>query len=119
LNEAGKDNPTLLEIVLRACANAGNQGWKTVIVSFIVGRFGRDESWARMNPRRYVSLFLLIIVAALLTACHGNPNVRKQKYLESGKRFSAEGKYREAAIQYLNALKVDSDFSAAHYELEL
>jgi tetratricopeptide (TPR) repeat protein len=58
-----------------------------------------------------------MIVAALLTACHGNPNVRKQKYLESGRRYSAEGKYREAAIQYLNALKVDSDFSAAHYEL--
>jgi tetratricopeptide (TPR) repeat protein len=43
--------------------------------------------------------------------------VRKQKYLESGKRYSAEGKYREAAIQYLNALKVDKSFAEAHYEL--
>ncbi len=40
-----------------------------------------------------------------------------QKYLESGRRFSSDGKYREAAIQYLNALKVDDDFAEAHYEL--
>ena len=31
--------------------------------------------------------------------------------------ISAEGKYREAAIQYLNALKVDKNFADAHYEL--
>lgn len=80
-------------------------------------RVRRNESWAQVNPRKHYSLVLLMIVAALLTACHGNPNVRKQKYLESGKRYSAEGKYREAAIQYLNALKVDNDFSAANYEL--
>ena len=55
--------------------------------------------------------------AALLAGCHGDPNVRKQKYLESGERYSAEGKYREAAIQYLNALKVDKNFADAHYAL--
>jgi Tfp pilus assembly protein PilF len=52
-----------------------------------------------------------------VAGCHGNPGARKQKYLESGRRFSAEGKYREAAIQFMNALKVDGDFTEAHYEL--
>ncbi len=60
---------------------------------------------------------MLIAVVALLAGCHGDPNVRKHKYLESGERYSAEGKYREAAIQYLNALKVDKNFADAHYAL--
>jgi tetratricopeptide (TPR) repeat protein len=52
-----------------------------------------------------------------MAGCHRDPNVRKQKYLESGNRFSAQSKYREAAIQYLNALKVDKSFPDAHYAL--
>lgn len=62
-------------------------------------------------------MIALIAVAALFAGCHGDPNVRKQKYLESGERYSAQGKYREAAIQYLNALKVDKNFADAHYAL--
>ena len=70
-----------------------------------------------MNRRRSLWVVMLFVAAALLAGCHGDPNVRKQKYLESGKRYSAEGKYREAAIQYLNALKVDKNYPDAHYEL--
>ncbi|MDR3735799.1 MAG: tetratricopeptide repeat protein, partial [Acidobacteriaceae bacterium] len=65
----------------------------------------------------YLSVGALLIAVTLLAGCHGNPNVRKQKYMESGRRFSSEGKYREAAIQFLNALKVDKDYPDAHYEL--
>jgi tetratricopeptide (TPR) repeat protein len=53
----------------------------------------------------------------LLAGCHGDPNVRKQKYFESGKRYSAQGKYKEAAIQFANAVKIDKAFGDAHYEL--
>ena len=63
-----------------------------------------------MNRRGAFGLVMFLVAAALLAGCHGDPNVRKQKYLESGKRYSAEGKYREAAIQFLNALKVDKDY---------
>ena len=52
-----------------------------------------------------------------MAGCHRDPNVRKQKYLESGNRYSEQGKYREAAIQYMNALKVDKSFPEAHYAL--
>jgi Tfp pilus assembly protein PilF len=55
--------------------------------------------------------------AALLAGCHGDPNVRKQKYLQSGERYSAKGKYREAAIQFSNALKIDKSYADAHYAL--
>src|SRR5579884_1045005 len=52
-----------------------------------------------------------------LCGCRHDPNVQKQKYLESGKRYEKDGKYREAAIQFSNALKVDKNFAPAHYEL--
>ncbi len=58
------------------------------------------------------------VVALLgLAGCKHDPNVQKQKYFESGQRYEKEGKLREAAIQFSNALKVDRNYSAAHYEL--
>ena len=43
----------------------------------------------------------------------------KQKYLESGQRYFDKGQYREAAIQFQNAIQVDSRFADAHYKLAL
>jgi|CZLA01.1.fsa_nt_gi tetratricopeptide (TPR) repeat protein len=59
------------------------------------------------------------VLAALLTGCSRDPNVRKQKYLESGQRYFDKGQYREAAIQFENAIQVDSRFADAHYKLAL
>lgn len=70
-----------------------------------------------MNRQRFISGIILVIAVSLLAGCRGNPNVRKQRYLESGKRFSEDGKLREATIQFLNALKVDDDFADAHFQL--
>lgn len=62
--------------------------------------------------------FAAVSLALVLTAgCSRDPNVRKQKYLQSGKRYEESGKYKEASIQFLNALKVDKNFADAHYEL--
>src|SRR5271166_266555 len=69
---------------------------------------------------RPVALSLLLVgflAAALFTGCSRDPNVRKQKYLESGDRYFAKGKYREAEIQYSNAIQVDPRFAQAHYQL--
>jgi tetratricopeptide (TPR) repeat protein len=70
-----------------------------------------------MNRRGVLCAGLLLVAFTLLTGCHTDPNVKKQKYLESGKRYSAEGKYREAAIQFSNAVKIDKSYADAHYEL--
>ncbi len=71
-----------------------------------------------MSRFALVRLFLVgFLIGALFTGCSRDPNVRKQKYLESGDRYFAKAKYREAAIQYSNALQVDSRFAAAHYQL--
>src|SRR6266576_7269330 len=65
-------------------------------------------------------LFLMCtLTACLFTGCSRDPNVRKQKYFESGQRYFEKGKYREAAIQYSNAIQVDPRFANAHYQLAL
>jgi tetratricopeptide (TPR) repeat protein len=64
--------------------------------------------------RLVVSSFVL---AVLLTGCSRDPNVRKQKYFDSGEKYFGQGNYREAAIQFANAVQVDSRFAQAHYEL--
>lgn len=70
--------------------------------------------------RRSVSIRLLLacsLLATMFTGCSRDPNVRKQKYLESGDKYFAEGKYREAEIQYRNATQLDSRFAQAHSQL--
>ena len=72
--------------------------------------------WDRVpGPRRAVALATLAVLG--LAGCKHDPNVQKRKYFESGKRYEDEGKLREAAIQFSNALKVDRNYSPAHYEL--
>jgi tetratricopeptide (TPR) repeat protein len=62
-------------------------------------------------------LILCALLAALFTGCSRDPNVRKQKYFESGERYFNKGKYREAAIQYANAVQIDPRFAQAHFQL--
>lgn len=85
--------------------------------SFKSDQLSFNGNWRRINRQGPLWVLMLLIAVALLAGCHGDPNVRKQKYLESGKRYSAEGKYREASIQFANALKVDKNYPEAHYEL--
>src|ERR1700685_1284653 len=71
-----------------------------------------------MSRSALVRLFLVVFfITTLLTGCSRDPNVRKQKFLESGDRYFNQGKYREAAIQYANAVQIDSRFAQAHYQL--
>ena len=64
----------------------------------------------------------VFVAAAVSTAiaftagCHRDPNVRKQKYLES-EHGEASGKNKEAAIQFANALKIDKDYADGYLEL--
>lgn len=57
------------------------------------------------------------VLAALLTGCSRNPDEKKQRYLESGQRYFDKGQYREAEIQFENAIQVDARFAQAHYKL--
>ena len=57
------------------------------------------------------------LIATIFTGCSRDPAVKKQKYLEGGDKYFAEGKYREARIQYENALQIDANFAPAHSQL--
>src|SRR5213594_2444796 len=73
-----------------------------------------------MTRSLYFRLFLILaLMAIVFSGCSRDPNVRKQKYYESGQRYFEKGKYREAAIQYSNAIQVDGRYSDAHYRLGL
>src|SRR5215470_1100430 len=55
--------------------------------------------------------------ALVLAYCYRDLHIRKQKLFESGQRYLAKTKYRAAAIQFENAIQIDSRFAAAHYQL--
>src|SRR6202167_232458 len=68
---------------------------------------------------KFYAAAALCLLAALCTGCSRDPNVRKQKYLESGERYFDKGQYREADIQFRNAIQVNDKFAEAHYRLGL
>jgi len=62
-------------------------------------------------------LAIAVALTVMLTDCSRDPNVRKQKYFASGQRYFQQGKYREAAIEFTNALQLDPQYAQAHYQL--
>ena len=57
------------------------------------------------------------LAGVLLLGCSRDPNVRKQKYFQSGTQYLQDKKYRKAAIEFENAIKLDPRFAQAHYLL--
>src|SRR5215469_2298717 len=96
------------------------RGFEYVKQGLLVNLFTSATYLGRFVVKRSSLLNLLITVAlitGLFGGCSRDPNVRKQKYLESGQRYFDKAKYREAAIQFSNAVQVDSRFTEAHYQL--
>jgi tetratricopeptide (TPR) repeat protein len=62
-------------------------------------------------------ILVLSLIASLLSSCSLDPNVRKQKYFESGRRYFEKGQYQEAAIEFTNAVKIDPGYADAHFQL--
>lgn len=58
-----------------------------------------------------------LVVAGLLPGCNRDPNVAKQRFLQSGIRYYNQGKYKEAGIQFQNAVKIDPRFAEAHLQM--
>lgn len=70
-----------------------------------------------MRFARFITVFIGLTASLVLVACNRDPNVKKQRYFQSGKSYFEKGKYRESAIQFSNAIQVDPKFTEAHYEL--
>jgi tetratricopeptide (TPR) repeat protein len=82
-----------------------------------IGPFSSIRSLVSVSLLLPTGAVLLSLSMASTLGCSRDPNVRKQKYLESGERYEEEGKLREAVIQFSNALRYDQGYAAAHYEL--
>lgn len=70
-----------------------------------------------MRTSRLWTVLTAIVLLLSFAGCNRDPNVKKQKYLESGNRYFEQGKYREAEIQFQNAVQIDPRFAQAHYRL--
>ena len=62
---------------------------------------------------------IVLLAALTLVSCRRDPNVVKQQYLDSGNKYFDHGRYKQAAIQYQNAIKIDRKFGPAYYRLAL
>lgn len=69
------------------------------------------------SVKRFAIVMVSICLALMLVGCKSDPNVKKQKFLESGNRYMENKQFNEAAIQYQNAIQIDPDFAEAHYQL--
>ncbi len=63
------------------------------------------------------SFLALLIVAFTGIACSKDPEVAKREYLRSGDTYAAEGKHKEAIIEYRNAVQQDPRFGEARFKL--
>ena len=67
--------------------------------------------------KRYIVLFLSVLIALSFSGCSRNPEKAKRKYLESGMKYMDSKQYEAATIQFKKAIQVDPKFAEAHYEL--
>ncbi len=71
-----------------------------------------------MTRNKYARFFILLAAGLILLAgCSRDPNVRKQKALDSGNKYFDAGKFPEACIEYQSAIQIDPKFVAAHEKL--
>src|SRR5271157_1390137 len=70
-----------------------------------------------LSSSRRLILSLPVVVSLLFSSCSRDPNVRKQKYFKSGQRYFEKEKYPEAAIEFVNAIKIDPSYAEAHHQL--
>jgi tetratricopeptide (TPR) repeat protein len=69
-----------------------------------------------MRFRRKPVICLALALAAVV-GCSRDPQVRKKHFLDQGVSYFEKGNCDAAVVEYENAIQIDSDYAAAHYEL--
>jgi tetratricopeptide (TPR) repeat protein len=70
-----------------------------------------------MRSRKLLTFLPMLLLA--LASCTRDPKVRAQRHVESGNKFFAKGKYKEASIMYRRAQQEDGRSGEAYYRLAL
>jgi len=68
-----------------------------------------------LSRLRKASTILLFLASILAVACHRDPNVQKQKFLQQGIQAFDKGDYSAASIYFSRAIQVDPRFVDAHF----
>src|SRR5215510_5145 len=66
-----------------------------------------------------IEAVLIITALASAVSCHRDLNELKRKYVQTGNKYFAAGKYREASILYRSAIRRDARFAEAYYRWAL
>lgn len=61
--------------------------------------------------------FALLLCPIIFVACAHDPNARKKAYFDSGMRYFQKGDFKNASIQFSNAVRLDASYAAAHRQL--
>ena len=70
-----------------------------------------------MNRTTRFCFAALGLASALLAGCSRNPAVARKEFFDRGNQYVAQKKYKEAIVEYRNAIQVDPKFGEAHYKL--
>jgi len=70
-----------------------------------------------MFPRNRKWLWLLLTAVLAFQGCWRDPETVKRRYVASGDKYFAQGKYKEASLMYRSALKKDAKFGEAYSKL--
>jgi tetratricopeptide (TPR) repeat protein len=81
--------------------------------------FGKQISSVRSSiPHRTALLFAITLqICMVLTGCFRDPNVRKQRFVAEGDRYTAQEKFPEALLTYGRALQIDPKSADVHYKI--
>src|SRR5215813_11004681 len=64
-------------------------------------------------------ILLAFGIAVTSISCTRNPDEIKRKYLRTGDKYFAAGKYRQASIMYRSAIRKDARFGEGYYRWAL
>jgi tetratricopeptide (TPR) repeat protein len=64
-----------------------------------------------------ISLFCLLLSAAIFLAGCSNPEQAKAKHLSQGEQYLKDSKFQEATLEFRNALQIDDNLAAGHWGL--
>src|SRR5262245_7492806 len=73
---------------------------------------------AKKSPLMFKPLLMAMAIGLFtLPACSKDPQVAKHEYVKSGDAYLAQKKYREAIVEYRNAVQQDPQFVEARQKL--
>lgn len=64
-----------------------------------------------------ITLFCLLLAAAIFLAGCTNPEQNKAEHLAKGEAYLKDSKFQEASLEFRNAIQLDEKFAAAHWGL--